>query len=64
MKPDKLTMGIEVKSCKDCERIEPLKGTWLPTDWDDFYTCSVCKTMRFPASKFCPDCGALMSINK
>jgi hypothetical protein len=66
MKIDKLTMGVELKSCKDCSRVEPLEGSWLPSEIDcEDFKCSVCGGAawyynRVQTSRYCPNCGAFM----
>ena len=41
-------------------------GEWnlLPADIWDAYECSVCKKVETHPSRFCPNCGAQMNLEK
>lgn len=69
MELDKMTIGVDVKSCKDCNRIEPTEGRWVPSEIPcEGYVCSECGGAAWyyssvglvQKSRFCPNCGSYM----
>ncbi len=57
---DDLTVGVTVKRCSECERVEVVHGSWIHTGpWSD-YECSVCHEIFENESRYCPECGAYM----
>ena len=66
-----MTLGIEVKRCRECERDKPRRGTWEKCFFDTRkelygYTCSACCYGSYhsheckPIWDYCPNCGAKM----
>lgn len=72
---DDLKIGVTITNCKDCDRVEVVRGCWVEDN-----KCSVCgfrtdvKYIDFNCKgdvkftyklfRYCPDCGAKMYIDE
>lgn len=58
-----MTLGIEVKRCKDCTREMPQLGRWDKVR-DGRWACSFCGAETEMPSPYCPWCGQKQVIIK